>query len=265
MARQWLTQLDEGDVAPYVLLPGDPGRVETVASLWDDAREIAYNREYRTYTGTYRGVPISCTSTGIGGPSTAIALEELARVGAHTFIRIGTCGTFLDSIPNGDIVIFDSAMRYDGTTDLYAPKEFPAVAHHEVLNAQIAAAADLGYATHVGVTRTTDTFYARHPHPGASFGDYWQSGWKEFFPDLRRMGVAAAEMEASVVLMLPKLWGLRAGGMAVVLDNIFEVSNEETEFDPNTQMLNDRETIIRMSRLGCEAIVRLKVLDDTKS
>lgn len=118
MLAQYHVKLKPGDVAPYVLLPGDPGRVSFTASFWDKAEKIAENREYVTYTGTYKGVPISCTSTGIGCPSTAIALEELARVGATTFIRIGTCGTFQDHIANGDIVIFDSAMRYDGASHL---------------------------------------------------------------------------------------------------------------------------------------------------
>ena len=132
MSVQYHLKLAPGDVAPYVLLPGDPGRVPLVASLWDESREVASNREYVTFTGTYRGVPISCTSTGIGCPSTAIAMEELARVGATTFVRIGTCGTFQDRVRIGDMAIFDSAARYDGASRLYAPLEFPAVADHEI-------------------------------------------------------------------------------------------------------------------------------------
>src|SRR3990172_7086897 len=150
MSLQYHVKLAPGDVAPYVLLPGDPGRVAVVASQWDEAHEVASNREYVTYTGTYRGVPISCTSTGIGCPSTAIALEELARVGATTFIRIGTCGTFQDYVKNGDIAIFDSAMRYDGASHLYAPPEYPAAAHYQVVQACIEAGRRLGVRSHVG-------------------------------------------------------------------------------------------------------------------
>ena len=128
MSLQYHLKCKSGDIAPYVLLPGDPGRVEVVASFWDQAEKIAQNREYVTYTGTYKGAPISCTSTGIGCPSTAIALEELARIGAKTFIRIGTCGTYQDHIAVGDIAIFDSAMRLDGASHRYAPPEYPAVA-----------------------------------------------------------------------------------------------------------------------------------------
>lgn len=124
MALQYHTKLNDGDIAPYVLLPGDPKRVETVASFWDEAYLVADNREHVTYTGSYKGMPISCTSTGMGCPSTSIAMEELARVGATTFLRIGTCGTFQDFIRIGDIIVFDSACRYDGASHLYAPPEY---------------------------------------------------------------------------------------------------------------------------------------------
>ena len=118
---QYHLKIDEGDIAPFVLLPGDPDRVPIIAASWDDAHEVARSREYVTYTGTYKGVPITCTSTGIGAPSTSIAMEELARCGATTFIRVGTCGTFLDHIANGDMAIFDGAVRLDGASRAYAP------------------------------------------------------------------------------------------------------------------------------------------------
>jgi uridine phosphorylase len=259
MSLQYHLKLAPGDVAPTVLLPGDPGRVPLVAELWDEARQVASNREYVTYTGTYRGVPISCTSTGIGCPSTAIALEELARVGATTFIRIGTCGTFRDHVRIGDIAIFDSAARYDGTSRLYAPIEFPAVASHEVVQAAITAGRELGYATHVGTTRSADTFYALHPRPGSSFNGYWQSSWREHFEDLRRLNVLAAEMEASVIFVLARIWGLRAGGIAVVLDNVLEVSGPSGEFDPEVQFAHGGDEISRLARMGSEIV---RILDE---
>ncbi|HHV39160.1 MAG TPA: nucleoside phosphorylase [Tepidimicrobium sp.] len=154
MSLQYHLKIREGDVAPYVLLPGDPDRVEKVAGYWDEVKLVAKNREYVTYTGAYKGVPISCTSTGIGCPSTAIALEELARCGVHTFLRIGTCGTFQEHVKSGDMAIFDSAMRYDGTSQLYAPAEFPAVASYDVVDACVKALDKLGYNGHVGTTRT---------------------------------------------------------------------------------------------------------------
>ena len=256
MALQYHVKLAPGDVAPYVLLPGDPGRVPIVASKWDEAHEVASNREYVTYTGTYKGVPISCTSTGIGCPSTAIAMEELARVGATTFVRIGTCGTFQDRVRNGDMAIFDSAARYDGTSKLYAPIEFPAVAHHEVVDAAIAAGQELGERCHVGTTRSSDAFYALHGRPGSSFNDYWQSSWREHFEDLKRLNIVAAEMEASVIFVLARIWGLRAGGIAVVLDNVLEVSGEAGEFDPEQQFAHGGDEIERLARMGSE-IVRI--------
>jgi uridine phosphorylase len=248
VSLQYHLKLSPGDVAPYVLLPGDPGRVPLVAGIWDESHQVASNREYTTFTGTYRGVPISCTSTGIGCPSTAIAMEELARVGGRTFVRIGTCGTFQDRIRPGDIAIFDSAARYDGASRLYAPVEFPAVADHDVVQASIAAGRELGFPFHA--------FYAMHPRPGSSFNDYWQSSWREHFEDLRRMNVVAAEMEASVILVLARIWGLRAGGVAVVLDNVLEVSGESGAFDPQQQFEHGGDEIERLARMGSE-IVRI--------
>jgi uridine phosphorylase len=256
MSLQYHLKLAPGDVAPYVLLPGDPGRVPLVASMWDEAREIASNREYVTFTGRYRGVPISCTSTGIGAPSTAIALEELARVGATTFVRIGTCGTLQDHVRNGDMAIFDSAARHDGTSRLYAPLEFPAVASHDVVEASITAGEALGLRCHVGTTRTADTFYAMHGRPGSSFNDYWQSSWREHFEDLRRLNVLAAEMEASVIFVLARIWGLRAGGVAVVLDNVLKVAGESGTFDPQRQFEHGGDEIEDLARMGSE-IVRI--------
>jgi uridine phosphorylase len=254
VSLQYHLKLSPGDVAPYVLLPGDPGRVALVASLWDESRMVASNREYVTFTGTYRGVPISCTSTGIGCPSTAIAMEELARVGATTFVRIGTCGSLQERVRTGDFAIFDSAARYDGTSSLYAPVGFPAVADHDVVEAAVAAGRELGYPFHVGTTRTADTFYALHPRPGSSFGDYWQSSWRDHFEDLRRMNVVAAEMEASVILVLARIWGLRAGGVAVVLDNVLEVSGESGRFDPQEQFEHGGDEIERLARMGSEVV-----------
>jgi Uridine phosphorylase len=261
MPLQYHIKVDSGQVAPTVLLPGDPGRVEVVAELWDSAEKIADNREYVTYTGVYRGVPISCTSTGIGAPSTAIAMEELARVGARTFIRIGTAGTVQDDVGIGDIAIFDSAARYDGASHLYAPPEFPAVATHEVVEACIRASRGLGLPYHVGTTRSADTFYAGHPRPGSSFNGYWQSSWRDFFADLKRLNIIAAEMEASVIFVLARVWGLRAGGVSVVLDNMFEVTGESGQFDPEAGVEHGADHILNLARIGCEAVWELDRLD----
>jgi uridine phosphorylase len=256
-APQYHLKISDGDVAPYVLLPGDPGRVETIAAMWDTARHVATNREYVTYTGTFRGAPISCVSTGIGAPSTSIAMEELARCGADTFLRVGTCGTVQSDLPNGTVAIFDSAMRLDGSSRAYAPIEFPAVASYDVVAACAAAAAELSVASVIGTTRSADTFYAGHPRPGSSFGGYWQSAWREHFEDLRRLNVVAAEMEASVIFVLARVWGLRADGMAVILDNVLEVSDDAGVFDPRDQLDHSAEHIDRVCRVANEAVRRL--------
>ncbi|MCL4561545.1 MAG: nucleoside phosphorylase [Chloroflexi bacterium] len=264
MLPQYHIRLKPGDAAPYVLLPGDPGRVATVAGFWDEAHKVAENREYVTYTGVYQGVPITCTSTGIGCPSTAIAIEELARVGATTFIRIGTCGTFQDYVNPGDIAIFDSAMRYDGASHLYAPPEFPAVANHEVVQACIEAGKYLGYPSHVGTTRSADTFYACHPQPGGSFNNFWQSNWREHFQDLRRLNVIAGEMEASIIFVLARVWGLRAGGISLVLDNVFKASGGDENFDPEKAFDHSKEGMEHLCRMGCETVRFLAEMDSRK-
>jgi uridine phosphorylase len=251
---QFHLAIDTGDIAPTVLMPGDPARVPIIASFWDESRHVATNREYVTYTGTYKGVPISATSTGIGAPSTSIAMEELARCGATTFIRVGTCGTFQDDVSNGDMVVFDGAMRLEGASKRYAPIEYPAVAHHQVVQAAIAAAEGLDYPFHVGLTRSADSFYAGHPRPGSSFGGYWQSWWAGEFEDLHRLNIVGAEMEASLMFVLARVWRLRAGGISVVLDNARKVSAKGEEFDPQEQFEHRRADIERLSRLGCEIV-----------
>ncbi len=264
MGIQYHIRAQEGDVAPYVLLPGDPGRVEVIASGWDSFHKVAANREYTTYTGVYKGMPISCTSTGIGAPSTAIALEELARIGATSFLRVGTCSTYQENIEIGDICILDSAMRLDGTSKLYAPIEYPAVANYEVLNASITAAKSLKIPHHVGAGRSTDSFYALRPEPGTSFNNYWQSGWVHHFDDLKRMGIIASEMETGIVFVLTKIWGLRAGSMAVVMNNAFNVVNKNKQFDPKASAAKTAENINRLSVLGNESLWTLYQNDHKK-
>ena len=261
MALQYHLKIQEGDVAPYVLLPGDPKRVPIVASYWDEAHFVADNREHVTYTGVYKGVPISCTSTGMGCPSTAIAMEELARCGVKNFIRIGTCGTFQDYVKKGDMQIFDSACRYDGTSYHYAPGPFPAVADHDTVEAAIQAAKALGLPYHVGTTRTQDTFYANYPKPGSAFGGFWQSRWENFYPDLKRLNVMGGEMETSIVLVLTRIWGLRGGAMAVTLDNIIDSQEDEGEYEPEQALDHSEDNIKTLSLMGFETIKKLYEID----
>lgn len=227
---QYHIQCKRGDVARYVLLPGDPERVEIISSQWDERREIAYHREYRTHTGKYRGVDISVTSTGIGAPSAVIALEELARIGADTFIRVGSTGAIQQDIELGDLIISSGAVRLEGTSKQYVRPEYPASAHYEVVMALIEAAESLGVRYHVGITASTDSFYLGQGRHG--FRGYTQSFSENILHDLRRANVLNFEMEAAALFTVANIYGLRAGSVAVVFANRirdeFEVVSQDT-------------------------------------
>ena len=160
--KQYHIQVGKGDVGRYVILPGDPKRCKKIARYFDDARLIADSREYTTYTGYLDGVKVSVTSTGIGGPSASIAMEELVMSGADTFIRIGTCGGMQLNVKSGDVVIASGAIRMEGTSREYAPIEFPAVADIRVTNALMQAADELEQKYHIGVVQSKDSFYGKH-------------------------------------------------------------------------------------------------------
>ncbi|ASJ04077.1 uridine phosphorylase [Thermococcus barossii] len=211
-----------GDVSRYVLLPGDPERVPKISSLWDEAREIAFHREYRTHTGRYKGVPISVTSTGIGGPSTAIAIEELAAIGADTFIRVGSTGAIQPGMEIGDLIIARAAVRLEGTSKQYVRVEYPAVADLEVTLALIEAAETLGVRYHIGITASTDSFYLGQGRPGLK--GYFPSFAKHIMDDLRQANVTNFEMEAATLYTLASIYGLRAGCVCAVFAN--RITNE---------------------------------------
>jgi len=211
-----------GDVSRYVLLPGDPGRVPKISSLWDEAKEIAFHREYRTHSGRYKGVPISVTSTGIGGPSTAIAVEELAAIGADTFIRVGSTGAIQPGMEIGDLIIAKAAVRLEGTSKQYVRVEYPAVADLEVTLALIEAAETLGVSYHIGITASTDSFYLGQGRPGLN--GYFPSFARNLIDDLKQANVTNFEMEAATLYTLASIYGLRAGCVCSVFAN--RVTNE---------------------------------------
>ncbi len=223
---QYHIQCRTGDVSRYVLLPGDPERVDLIAQEWDERKFIASHREYRTYSGTFGGVNLSACSTGIGGPSSSIAIEELAELGADTFIRIGTCGAIREGISCGELIICSGAVRQDGTSDDYIDRSYPALAHHEVVLALIQGCENLGIAYHVGISCTTASFYCGQARPG--FRGYTQSGFAHKIQDMQNAGVMNFEMEAASILTLAGIYGLRAGAVfAVVADrnkNVLEYS-----------------------------------------
>jgi uridine phosphorylase len=206
----------EGDVGEYVLLPGDPGRVPAIAKHLDDARHVASSREFTTYTGTLDGTPVTVTSTGIGGPSTAIAIEELAQLGARTFIRIGTCGAVHPDAHVGDLIIATGAVRDEGTTRQYAPLEHPAVASANVVQALRSAASTRGSRHHVGVVHTTDSFYAQHEPERMPIATDLTSR----HATLRGLGVLCSEMETATVFVVGgAVLGRRVGSVLAVAGN----------------------------------------------
>ncbi len=215
--RQYHLRVRRGDVARYVLLPGDPERTDLISSLWDRRELIAYHREFKTYTGFYRGTRISVTSTGIGGPSAVIALEELARVGADTFIRVGTMGALRSEIKPGDLVIALGAVRLEGASKDYVVPEYPAVASYEVVLALIEAAERLRFSYHVGIIASTDTFYLGQSRPG--YRGYMNSRSARLLPDLQAAGVLGFEMEAASIFTVASLYGLRAGCVCAAVAN----------------------------------------------
>lgn len=206
-----------GDVAQYVLLPGDPERVPMMADLWDEKRHVASCREHVTYTGKVGGIDISACSTGAGGPSTASALEELAEIGGETFIRVGTCGAIQEHIEPGDLIICSGAVRYDGTSDQYVDIKYPAAANCEVQLALIEAAERLGVTYHVGLAYTSASFFCGQGRPG--FKNYQQSWIGHIMSDMQQAGVLNFEMEAATVLTLSQLFRLRAGAVFTVVAN----------------------------------------------
>ncbi|MGH7246168.1 MAG: nucleoside phosphorylase [Candidatus Levyibacteriota bacterium] len=200
----------KGDVARYVLTPGDPARVREIASYWDEAHEVAFNREFLTYTGKYHGIPISATSTGIGGPSASIAVEELANIGAEVFIRIGTCGGTHKKVKPGHLIVPLASMRSEGTSMEYLPPEFPAVANPQVYNALLQAAKEQKFQCHTGINRSHDAFYEHQDN---------LLKWAEFYKDKRMQNwdypLVSSEMECTIVFLIPMLRGLQAGCVLV--------------------------------------------------
>jgi len=214
--KQYHIQLGKGDLPPYVLLPGDPERVPKIASIWDAYTEISYHREYRSVRGTYKNTEISCVSTGIGAPSAGIAVEELARIGCHTFIRVGSTGA-IQNIPCGDLIINTASVRFEGTSREYIFPEYPAAAHYEVILSLIEACEALGYPYHLGIGASTDSFYLGQARPG--FNNYFQSRHENLVNDLQKASVLNFEMEASCIFTVCSLYGLRAGAVCAVFAN----------------------------------------------
>jgi uridine phosphorylase len=203
----------KGDLAEYLLVPGDPDRVPKIAKFWDSAREVSCHREFRSITGKYKGVSISALSSGIGPACMAIVVNEASAIGVHTFIRVGSTGAIQKNIQCGDLIISAAAVRLDGTSNCYIMPEYPAVANYEVLLALIEAAETLGIRNyHVGVTATTSDFYSGQNRPT-------KTQTSNILLTLQKAGVLNFEMETATLYTLASLYGLRAGAICAVYAN----------------------------------------------
>ena len=212
---QYHIGLKEGDVGEYVILPGDPKRCEKIAKYFDDAKLVADRREFTTYTGYLNGVKVSVTSTGIGGPSASIAMEELVKVGAKYFIRVGTCGGMDLDVKSGDLVIATGAIRMEGTSKEYAPIEFPAVANYDIVTALINSAKKLDLPYHVGVVECKDSFYGQHSPELMPVNYELQNNWNAWL----KLGCLASEMESAALFIVASYLKVKVGSIFLVVAN----------------------------------------------
>ena len=250
--RQYHTGVGPQDIGKYVILPGDPKRCAKIAEFLTDAKQVADNREFTTYTGTLDGVRVSVTSTGIGGPSASIAVEELIHCGADTFIRVGTSGGMQKEVLGGDLVIATGAIRFEGTTKEYAPIEYPAVPDFDVTTALKEASEELGYRHHLGVVQCKDNFYGQHSPDSMPVADELNSKWKAWIA----CGALASEMESAALFVVADALGCRCGSCFHV---IWNQEREAAGLDQN--MSEDTSAAVRV---GVEAMKLLIAQDLAK-
>lgn len=215
MGKQYHIACSKGDVGEICILPGDPGRCIKIASYFENPKKIAENREYVTYTGTLCGKKVTVTSTGIGGPSAAIAIEELNAIGANTFIRIGTCGGINENVKAGDVVIATGAVRNEGTSREYAPIEYPAVSDFGITTALVKGAEKLGLSYHTGVVQCKDSFYGQHSPEKSPVSFELLQKWEAW----KKLGVLASEMESAALFVAASSLGVKCGSVFSVVWN----------------------------------------------
>jgi len=234
--RLYHIQVAKGEVGRYVILPGDPKRCKLIAEYFDHSALIADNREYVTYTGTLDGVKVSVTSTGIGGPSAAIAMEELYQCGADTFIRVGTSGGMALDVKSGDLVVANGAIRMEGTSREYAPIEFPAVPDFHVTTALVQAAKNLKLPYHVGVVQCKDSFYGQHSPETKPVGYELLAKWDAWV----KLGCKASEMESAAEFIVADYLKARAGAVMLVMAN-----QERVKAGLDNPVVHDTDAAIR--------------------
>lgn len=250
--KQYHIQVGPGDVGRYVILPGDPKRCAKIAEHFDQAQLVADSREFVTYTGYLDGVKVSVTSTGIGGPSAAIAMEELVHCGADTFIRVGTCGGMQENVLGGDLVIASGAIRMEGTSREYAPIEFPAVSDVYVTNALMAAAEEIHAPFHAGVVQCKDSFYGQHEPEKKPVSYDLMNKWEAWL----RCGCLASEMESAALFVAGSCLRVRVGSVFLVIAN-----QERAKLGLSNPQIHDTGLAIRTA---CQAIRRLIKADNAR-
>ena len=244
---QYHLQIRSGDVGRYVILPGDPKRCAKIAEHFENARLIADNREFVTYTGYLDGEKVSVTSTGIGGPSATIALEELTLCGAHTFVRVGTCGGIDLDVKGGDLVVATGAVRMEGTSREYAPIEYPAVPDFQVATALTAAGRELGYTCHTGVVQSKDAFYGQHEPQRMPVSYELLNKWEAW----KRMGCKASEMESAALFIAAAHLRVRCGTVLLVIGN-----QERNALGMDNPIVHDTESAIRAGVLAIRKLIQ---------
>jgi len=246
--KQYHINVSEGEVGKYCILPGDPGRCEKIAAHFDGPVFVSSNREYTIWNGTLCGETVSVCSTGIGGPSAAIAMEELVACGAHTFIRVGTCGGIDLKVKAGDVVIASGAVRQDGTSREYAPIEFPAVSDPDVMLALRDAAKALELPNHTGVVQAKDSFYGQHSPKRMPTSSDLLEKWEAW----KRLGVLASEMESSTLFTVASFLRVRCGAVFSV---VWNQERFDAGFDDNTDECHDTERAIKVAIEALKSLI----------
>ena len=246
LEKQYHIHCAPGDVGRYVILPGDPGRVPAIAALFDGAVQVSQNREYNVYTGYLLGEKVSACSTGIGGPSASIAMEELHAIGADTFIRTGTCGGIDLNVKSGDIVVATGAVRFEHTSMEYAPIEFPAVPDLDLTLALREASRELGYTTHTGVVQCKDSYYGQHAPERMPVSYELLQKWEAW----KRLGVKASEMESAALFVVASALGCRCGSCFHVVWN-----QEREKAGLDQDMSEDTSRSVRVAVEGLKRII----------
>lgn len=245
--KEYHIGLSRGEVGRYVILPGDPGRCEKIAKYFDNPVKMAQNREYTTYTGTLEGVKVSVVSTGIGGPSASIAMEELIHCGADTFIRVGTSGGMQPEVLGGDLVIATGAIRNEGTTREYAPIEYPAVADFEMVQALKESADRLGYRSFLGVVQCKDNFYGQHSPDSMPVACELNQKWKAWLD----CGALASEMESAALFIVGSVRRVRVGSVMLVIAN-----QTRREMGLEDIQIHDTDRAVRVAVEAIRALIQ---------